>query len=209
MRNESASIVMIAVANCDWNEVRQLSQEPCNFTRLLDPCFGPEHVVHIVKYVVTGDDGTFGNDALRPKCTVVHERTMVHPPGIRHLPVLQGSMVTKEEFENRQEQVKEQIHWFALEFGSIFVLDTLKEHILESIEQAKIDAKEDVVDGYEKEEDTSTVEFLQAYADELDGIITRLHAIEEKYNPGGKALAAKTDALFEKYAELMAEVDAA
>ena len=66
-------------------------------------------------------------------------------------------MVTKEEFENRQEQVKEQIHWFALEFGSIFVLDTLKEHILESIEQAKIDAKEDVADGYEKEEDTSTV----------------------------------------------------
>lgn len=118
-------------------------------------------------------------------------------------------MLTKEEFENRQEQVKEQIHWFALEFGSIFVLETLEEHILESIEQAKIDAKEDVSDGYEKEEDTTTVEFLQAYAAELDGIINRLGAIEEKYNPGGKALAAKIDADFQKYAELMAEVDAA
>jgi hypothetical protein len=122
------------------------------------------------------------------------------------LPVLQGSMVTKEEFENRQEQVKEQIHWFALEFGSIFVLDTLKEHILESIEQAKIDAKEDVADGYEKEEDTSTVKCLQTYADELDGIITRLEAVEERYNPGLKEKVAKINA---KYAELMAEVDAA
>ena len=89
-------------------------------------------------------------------------------------------MVTKEEFEKRQEQVKEQIHWFAMEFGSIFVLEVLKEHILESIEQAKIDAKEDVADGYKKEEDTTTVEFLQAYADELDGIINRLEAVEER-----------------------------
>ena len=96
-----------------------------------------------------------------------------------------------------------------MEFGSIFVLETLKEHILESIEQAKLDAKEDVLDGYETEEDTSTVEFLQAYADELDGIINRLGAIEEKHNPGGKALAAKMDAQFQKYAELMAEVDVA
>jgi hypothetical protein len=43
----------------------------------------------------------------------------------------------------------------------------------------------------------------------LDGIINRLHAIEEKYNPGGRELAAKMDADFQKYAELMAQVDAA
>ena len=74
--------------------------------------------------------------------------------------------------------------------------------------KAKLDAKEDVSDGYEKEEDTS-VECLQAYADELDGIITRLEAVEEKYNPGLKESAAKIDADFQKYAELMAQVDAA
>jgi len=118
-------------------------------------------------------------------------------------------MFTKEEFENRQEQVKEQIHWFALEFGSIFVLDTLKEHILESIEQAQIDVKEDVADGYEKEEDTSTVKCLQTYADELDGILTRLGAVEEKFHPGLKEKVAKMNANFQKYAELMAQVDAA
>ena len=39
--------------------------------------------------------------------------------------------------------------------------------------------------------------------------ITRLDAIEEKYNPGDRELAAKIDANFQKYAELMAEVDAA
>jgi hypothetical protein len=47
MRNESASIVMIAGANCDRNEVRQLSDEPCNLTRLLQPGFGLEHVEQI------------------------------------------------------------------------------------------------------------------------------------------------------------------
>ena len=92
--------------------------------------------------------------------------------------------------------------------GSIFILEALKEGILEDIEQAKLDAKEDVADGYEKEEDATTVECLQAYAAELDGIVTRLNAIEEKYNPGGRELAAKIDADFQKYAELMAEVDA-
>jgi hypothetical protein len=139
----------------------------------------------------------------------VHERINCASAGNPHLSVLQGGMLTKKEYENRQEQVNEQIHWFALEFGSIFVLETLKEHILESIEQAKLDAKEDVADGYEKEEDTTTVEFLQAYAAELDGITNRLNAIEERYNPRGKELAAKTDALYEKYAKLMAQVDAA
>ena len=79
-------------------------------------------------------------------------------------------MLTKEEFENRQLEVKEKVHWFRLEMGSIFILETLKEGVLEDIEHAKEDAKEDVADGYEKEEDTSTVECLQAYADELDGI---------------------------------------
>ena len=47
MRDRSASIVMIAGANCDWNEVRQLSNEPRNFTRLLDPGFGLEHIEQI------------------------------------------------------------------------------------------------------------------------------------------------------------------
>ena len=47
MRDESASIVMIAGANCDGNEVRQLSDEPRNIARLLDPGFGLEHVEQI------------------------------------------------------------------------------------------------------------------------------------------------------------------
>ena len=112
-------------------------------------------------------------------------------------------MLTKEEFENRQLEVKEKVHWFRLEMGSIFILETLKEGVLEDIEHAKEDAKEDVADGYNKEEDTTTVEFLQAYAVELDGILTRLNAIEEKYNPGGRELAAKTDALYEKYEAML------
>ena len=45
--------------------------------------------------------------------------------------------------------------------------------------------------------------FSGAYAVELDGIITRLNAIEEKYNPGGRELAAKTDALYEKYEAML------
>jgi uncharacterized Zn finger protein len=118
-------------------------------------------------------------------------------------------MLTEEEFENRELEIKEEVRLFQLEMGSIFILEALKEGILADIEQAKLDAKEDVRDGYEKEENTTTVEFLKAYADELDGIINRLGAIEEKYNPRGKELAAKTDALYEKYAELMAQVDAA
>ena len=116
------------------------------------------------------------------------------------------NMMTKKEFDNRKLEVKSEVRFFALEMGSIFILEALKEGILESIEQAKLDAKEDVADGYEKEEDTSTVECLQAYADELDGIITRLEAVEERYNPGLKEKVAKINA---KYAELMAEVDAA
>jgi hypothetical protein len=47
MRNESASIVMIAGANCDRNEVRQLSNERSDFTRLFQPGFGLEHVEQI------------------------------------------------------------------------------------------------------------------------------------------------------------------
>jgi hypothetical protein len=107
--------------------------------------------------------------------------------------------MTKKEFENRKLEVKTEVRFFALEMGSIFILEALKEGILEDIEQAKLDVKEDVADGCEKEEDTTTVECLQAYAAELDGIVTRLNAIEEKYNPGGRELAAKTDALYEKY----------
>ena|ERR1700730_14680615 len=47
MRNESASIVMIAGANCHWNEVCQLSNERSDFTRLFHPGFGLEHVEQI------------------------------------------------------------------------------------------------------------------------------------------------------------------
>jgi uncharacterized Zn finger protein len=115
-------------------------------------------------------------------------------------------MLTKEEFENRKLEVKSEVHFLALEMGSMFILEALKEGILEGIEQAKLDAKEDVSDGYEKEEGTTSVECLQAHADELDGIITRLEAVEENYNPGLKESAAKIDADFQKYAAL---VDAA
>ena len=47
MRDESASIVMIAGANGDGNNVRQLSNEPRDFTRLLRPGLGLEHVEQI------------------------------------------------------------------------------------------------------------------------------------------------------------------
>ena len=47
MRNESASIVMIAGANCDWNEVRQLSNERSDFPRLFATGLGVEHVEQI------------------------------------------------------------------------------------------------------------------------------------------------------------------
>src|ERR1700676_5137285 len=47
MRGESASIIMIAGANCDWNEVRQLSNEHSDFTRLFHPGLGFEHVEQI------------------------------------------------------------------------------------------------------------------------------------------------------------------
>ena len=47
MRNESASVVMIAGANCDGNKVRKLSDERPDFTRLLQPGFGLEHVEQI------------------------------------------------------------------------------------------------------------------------------------------------------------------
>jgi hypothetical protein len=47
MRGESASIVVIAGANCDWNEVRQLSNEHSDFTRLFHPGLGFEHVEQI------------------------------------------------------------------------------------------------------------------------------------------------------------------
>ena len=47
MRNESASIVMIAGANRDGNEVRQLSNQRSDLTRLLQPGLGVEHVEQI------------------------------------------------------------------------------------------------------------------------------------------------------------------
>jgi hypothetical protein len=47
MQNESASIVMIAGTKCDRNDVRQLSNEPRNFTSLFQPGFGLEHVEQI------------------------------------------------------------------------------------------------------------------------------------------------------------------
>jgi hypothetical protein len=47
MGDESASIVMIAGTNCDENEARQLSDEPRNLPRLLDPGFRPEHVEQV------------------------------------------------------------------------------------------------------------------------------------------------------------------
>jgi hypothetical protein len=50
MQDESASIIMITGANCDRNEVRQLSNEHSDFTRLFHPGLGFEHVEQI-----TGD----------------------------------------------------------------------------------------------------------------------------------------------------------
>ena len=50
MRNESASIVVIPGTNCDRNNLRKLPDEPPDFTRLLHPGFGLEHVEQI-----TGD----------------------------------------------------------------------------------------------------------------------------------------------------------
>ena len=47
MRDESASIVVIAGANCDRNDVRQLPYETPDFTGLFHSGFGPEHVEEI------------------------------------------------------------------------------------------------------------------------------------------------------------------
>jgi hypothetical protein len=47
MRNESASIIMIAGANCDQKAVCQLSDELRNLTRLLRPGFKLEDVEQI------------------------------------------------------------------------------------------------------------------------------------------------------------------
>jgi hypothetical protein len=47
MRDESASIVMIAGANCKGNNVRKLTDESRNFTRLLQPGLRLEHVEQI------------------------------------------------------------------------------------------------------------------------------------------------------------------
>jgi hypothetical protein len=47
MRDKSASIVMIAGANCDRNNIRRLPNESRNFTRLLQPGLGLEHVEQI------------------------------------------------------------------------------------------------------------------------------------------------------------------
>ena len=57
VRDESASIVMIAGANCDRNDARQLSNERSDLTRLLQPGLGVEHVEQITgntNEVVTG-----------------------------------------------------------------------------------------------------------------------------------------------------------
>jgi hypothetical protein len=50
MRDKSASVVMIAGANCDWNNIGELLDEGLDFTRLFHSGFGPEQVEQI-----TGD----------------------------------------------------------------------------------------------------------------------------------------------------------
>ena len=47
MGDESASIVMVAGANCDWNDVRKFPDQCPNFRSLLCPSFGFEHVEEI------------------------------------------------------------------------------------------------------------------------------------------------------------------
>jgi hypothetical protein len=47
MRDRSASIVVIAGANSDGNNVRKLADEPCDFTRSFHPGLGREHVQQI------------------------------------------------------------------------------------------------------------------------------------------------------------------
>ena len=47
MGDESASIVMIAGANCDGNEVRKLSDETSDFRLLFNPSFRIEHVEQV------------------------------------------------------------------------------------------------------------------------------------------------------------------
>ena len=57
MRNESASIVVIARTNRDGNNIVKLSNERSDLTRLLQPGLGVEHVEQITgntNEVVTG-----------------------------------------------------------------------------------------------------------------------------------------------------------
>jgi hypothetical protein len=101
-------------------------------------------------------------------------------------------MLTKTQFEKRKTDATSEIQITAWEFGSIFVLEALKQGISEDIEIEREAIKEDVE--YGEKEDTSTLASLQEYALELDTVITRLHAIEVKYH-GAKKSAAQLDAL--------------
>jgi hypothetical protein len=101
-------------------------------------------------------------------------------------------MLTKTQFEKRKTNAYFAIRANALEFGSIFVLEALKQGISEDIEIEREAVKEDVE--YGEKEDVSTLASLQEYAVELDTVSTRLHAIEVKYH-GAKKSAAQLDAL--------------
>jgi hypothetical protein len=99
-------------------------------------------------------------------------------------------MLTKTQFEKIKTDATSEIQTTAWEFGSIFVLEALRKGILEDIESEKEGNKE----FGEKEDDTRILDSLQEYAVELDAVIARLHAIEEKYHPKGKESAAQIDA---------------
>ena len=69
MRDESASIVMIAGANCDRNNVRKLSDEPRNFARLLYPGFGLEYVEQITGNANEGEVWSLFDQPSKQKCS--------------------------------------------------------------------------------------------------------------------------------------------
>lgn len=97
-------------------------------------------------------------------------------------------------FQNRLTEAKSDIRDLALEFGTIFILESLKEGFQEDIEGEKEGIEMDKSYGDISTADGSTLDSLQAYIVELDATINRCHAIEAQFNPGDKELAAKIDA---------------
>jgi hypothetical protein len=60
MRDRSASLVVIAGANRDGNNIGKFSNERSDFMRLFQPGFGPEHIEQITGNTDEVEAGALG-----------------------------------------------------------------------------------------------------------------------------------------------------